>query len=404
MTEQELRNALKRSLSDELPVESRRAVLMKISEERKRPVVKSKFSVGLILVIVLTLLSTVALAVTLSREYFEDVAELQFESGWYEDWSLKEKLAMVDILQEYDIIDADKAAQLDTEEEIDAYMVARYGVEGSDRIDTIGLYSILDKELGEMRTWSLEQRAWYTDMMIRVGLLKKGSSEGLCDLPNENDIQPEEAIAIAKAAIIEAYGLAEDALDGHKIDISFETDSNDWEREKLHYMLSFWGDGLEYYWCIVTRDGQIMDSTMDEYSFSPAEQVERKRQREEIEQQVKSLQPVGPEAQWSLEEKAYWFSEDNGLPTKFDITEEEALRIARQRLADIGYDMTDYKPSVWYKLYDRYATDDKPHAPFYVIYFYDSFEEPTEVFSVTIDAATGEVLTTYTPKTMPSNG
>lgn len=60
--------------------------------------------------------------------------------------------------------------------------------------------------------------------------------------------------------------------------------------------------------------------------------------------------------------------------------------------------------SVWYKLYDYYAADDSAEMPFYVIYFTDDLDAPTKVFSVRIDAATGEILITYTPETMPQNG
>lgn len=292
MTEQELRRALKRSLSDELPVEARRAVLAKV-REKERPVMRNKFSVGLILAIVLMLASTVALAVTLSRQYFEDVAKLQFESGWYEDWGLEEKLAMVDILQEYGLITKEQAKEMDDEESINAYMIARYGVEGSDRIDTIGIYAILDRELGEIHTWTLEQKAWYTDMMIRVGLLTKNSDDSIRAMPEKTDTQPNEAISIAKAAIIEAYGLEEDALDAHQVDIAFETHASDWERENLHYNINFWGEGLGYFGCSITRDGRIMDSTMDKYVLSPAEQVEMERPYQQEAAVLESEQPAG---------------------------------------------------------------------------------------------------------------
>lgn len=277
MTEQELRAALARSLTDEMPAETRMAVLSKI-RERKEPIVKSKMSVALVLSLVLTLLSTVAIAYTLSREYFEDVAVLQFESGYYEDWGLAEKQAMVSILEEHGLISAEQADKMTDEASIDAYMIERYGVEGSDRMDTIGLYSILEKELGLIETWSLEQRAWYSDMMMKTGLLKKGGEEGIFGVPGESDIQPDEAVAIAKAAIIEAFGLSENALDDHRVYLSFETDSTDWERQNLYYLISFRGKEYDdFYWCNVTRDGRIMDK----YSRSPAEQVEQKRKEAE---------------------------------------------------------------------------------------------------------------------------
>lgn len=389
MTEQELRAALARSLSAEMPADTRLAVLHEIHKirERKNLIVKSKLSVAIILAIVLTLLSGVALAVTLSRAYFEDVAVLQFESGYYEDWGLKEKKAMVAILEEHGLLSAEQADKMTDEASIDAYMIERYGVEGSDRMDTIGLYSILEKELGLIETWSLEQRAWYSDMMMQTGLLRKGSEEGIFGVPDESDIQPDEAVAIAKAAIIEAFGLSENALDDHRVYLSFETDSTDWERQNLYYLINFWGD--EYYWCNVTRDGRIMDSTMDEFSLSPAEQVQRKQEEE--------AQSAGPIDQWSLADKAKWLGGNNAVPSENDITESEAVSIAQQRLKSIGYDMSGFNVCVWYHLDNYYVEKDGPADPFYTVYFKDSLDSPNQVFTVMIDAYTGVVLNTFTP-------
>ena len=389
MTEQELRAALARSLSAEMPADTRMAVLHEIHKirERKNLIVKSKLSVAIILAIVLTLLSGVALAVTLSRAYFEDVAVLQFESGYYEDWGLKEKKAMVAILEEHGLLSAEQADKMTDEASIDAYMIERYGVEGSDRMDTIGLYSILEKELGLIETWSLEQRAWYSDMMMQTGLLRKGGEEGIFGVPDESDIQPDEAVAIAKAAIIEAFGLSENALDNHRVDLSFETDSTDWERQNLYYLINFWGD--EYYWCNVTRDGCIMDSAMDEFSLSPAEQVQRKQEEE--------AQPAGPIDQWSLADKAKWLGGNNAVPSENDITESEAVSIAQQRLKSIGYDMSGFNVCVWYHLDNYYVEKDGPADPFYTVYFKDSLDSPNQVFTVMIDADTGVVLNTFTP-------
>lgn len=403
MTEQELRDALARSLSDKLPTAARLAVLNKI-KERKEPVLRSKFSVALVLVIILTLLSTVAVAYTLSRDYFEDVATLQFESGYYEDWGLAEKLVMVSILEEHGLISHDEATQMTDEASIDAYMIDRYGVEGSNRMDTIGLYSILEYELGLIETWSLEQRAWYSDMMMRVGLLKKGGEEGIFGVPEEDDIQPDEAVAIAKSAIIDAFGLPEDALNNHRIDLSFETDSTDWERQNLYYIINFWGD--EYYWCNVTRDGRIMDSTMHKFSRSPGEQVEKKRKEAEAAKAREAELPQGISDQWSLADKARFLGGSNGVPGIDDITEEEALSIALNRFADLGYDLESYDVSVWYKLYDYFVEPTRPSPdemnPFYVIFFSDNLAAPTEVFSIIIDADTGEILEEGAPA--PSNG
>lgn len=397
MTEYDLRQALMRSLSAEMPAACRQAVLTEI-HKKERCFMRNKFRFALVLTIVLMLLSSIALAVSLSRDYFEDVAHLQFESGYYEDWGLEEKREMVKILEEYGLITATEACSMTDEKSIDAFMIARYGVEGSDRIDTIGLYSILDKELGLIQTWSLEQRAWYSDMMMRTGLLKKGGDEGIFGVPQEEDVQPDEAVAIAKAAIIEAFALSENALDNHRIDLSFETDSTDWERVNLYYIINFWGD--EYYWCNVTRDGRVMDSTMDKWSLSPAEQVERIREQEARE----AAKPKGPIEQWSLADKAAWIGGNNALPGENDITESEAISIARRRLASIGYELPDYDVCVWYRLRDYDDDNSTTNDPFYAVYFIDDLDAPIKSFCVLIDADTGEILDTMTPDNTPSNG
>ena len=239
-------------------------------------VVKKKLSVGFVLLILVLMSSVVALAWTLSHQYFEDVAQIQFTTGYYDDWGWEEKQTMVEILKKYDLINADEADDMKTEEAVDAYMIERYGIDG--RSDVIGLWSILETELGPINTWSLEQKAWCTEMQIEIGLLTENNDDYICELPEKDDIEPDEAIAIAKAAIIEAYELEAGALDAHQVDIAFETHASDWARENLHYNINFWGDGVEYYTCSVTRDGRIMDSTMDETCLSPAEQVQEKLQ------------------------------------------------------------------------------------------------------------------------------
>ena len=120
--------------------------------------VKKKLSVGLVLIMVV-LLSSVALAWSLSNQYFEDVAQLQFTSGYYDDWGWEEKQKMVGIMQEHGLITEKEATALSTEEAVDAYMIERYGING--RSDVIGLWSILETELGPINTWTLEQKAWY---------------------------------------------------------------------------------------------------------------------------------------------------------------------------------------------------------------------------------------------------
>lgn len=399
-------------------------------------VVKKKLSVGFVLLILVLMSSVVALAWTLSYQYFEDVAQIQFATGYYDDWGWEEKQKMVDIMLEHGLIT--EAAELSTEEAVDAYMIEHYGVNG--RSDVIGLWSILETELGPINTWSLEQKAWCTEMQIEIGLLTENNDDYICELPEKNDIEPDEAIAIAKAAIIEAYELEASALDAHQVDIAFETHASDWAREKLHYNINFWGDGVEYYTCSVTRDGRIMDSTMDETCLSPAEQVQEKLQfaNENDLEAITVFQNYAAEHIrdgiynfdfWPLEDKKavtdmlrpvilenmaenpdyadqtriFWATHFYGLPDEKAIPQEKAIEIGKAQLTTtfglnneqaallgkvgLFYDVTDPENPLWkVTLRLNEGTGEEAMAIGLSI---------SGTYRVFIDAYTGEVLETH---------
>lgn len=399
-------------------------------------VVKKKISVGFVLLILVLMSSVVALAWTLSYQYFEDVAQIQFATGYYDDWGWEEKQKMVDIMLEHGLIT--EAAELSTEEAVDAYMIEHYGVNG--RSDVIGLWSILETELGPINTWSLEQKAWCTEMQIEIGLLTENNDDYICELPEKNDIEPDEAITIAKAAIIEAYELEASALDAHQVDIAFETHASDWAREKLHYNINFWGDGVEYYTCSVTRDGRIMDSTMDETCLSPAEQVQEKLQfaNENDLEAITVFQNYAAEHIrdgiynfdfWPLEDKKavtdmlrpvilenmaenpdyadqtriFWATHFYGLPDEKAIPQEKAIEIGKAQLTTtfglnneqaallgkvgLFYDVTDPENPLWkVTLRLNEGTGEEAMAIGLSI---------SGTYRVFIDAYTGEVLETH---------
>ena len=120
-----------------------------MQEIRGEKAVKKKLSVSLVFALVIMAISAVALAYTLSRQYFEDVAQLQFDSGYYDDWGWQEKQKMVEILQKYGLISGEEAGNMKTEKDVDAYMIERYGFEG--RSDVIGLWSIRAAERPNVR-------------------------------------------------------------------------------------------------------------------------------------------------------------------------------------------------------------------------------------------------------------
>lgn len=436
MEDQKNRQAVQRALDTALsgmqedPWMAQR--VLKLAHDKGEIVVKKRLSVGFILVLLILTSSIAALAWTLSRSFFEETAQLQFYGGYYDDWSLAEKQKMMDILVEHGLMN--KADVPITEEAIDSFMIGRYGVDG--RSDGIGLWAILEKELGAFETWSMEDQAWYTQMLIDFGLQTAESDETLYALPQVQDIQPDEALEIAKAAICEAFALDSGALEQHQVEITFRQDSAD---EEPHYAISFRGDGYEdYYSCSITRSGQIMDSSMGEAYLSPAEQAEEKRQFL-LENDLEISRRFTQYAQehitgdfnftfWPLEDKQavtdmlrplilehmaenpnyadqiriFWATHVYGLPDEQALPQEQAVQAAREQLI-ASFGLTDEQAALVDKVGQFYEITD-PAAPLWKITLRvgETREAAAEAglelgvnYRVVLNAYTGEVIETH---------
>lgn len=406
--------------------------VLRIVHDKGGIVVKKRLSVGFILVLILLTSSIAALAWTLSRSFFEETAQLQFSGGYYDDWNVTEKQQMMDILVEHGLMN--KADVPITEEAIDTFMIGRYGVDG--RSDVIGLWTILEKELGAFETWSMEDQAWYTQMLIDSGLQTAESDESVYALPQAQDIQPDEALAIAKAAICKAFALDNGALDQLQVEMTFRQDSTD---EEPHYDISFRGEGYaDFYSCSITRSGQIMDSSMGEAYLSPAEQVEEKRKfllENDLEISKLFMQYAQEHITgdfnftfWPLEDKQtvtdmlrpiilehmaenpnyadqlriYWATHVYGLPDERAISQQQAVETARTQLTG-AFGLTDEQAALVDKVGLFYEITD-PANPLWKITLCvgETREAAAEAgldlsvnYRVVLNAYTGEVIETY---------
>lgn len=376
--------------------------VLRMAHEKSAPakggrIAKRKLSIGLVLLLCLLLTAAAAVAWTLSQQYFEDVADLQASAGFYADWSLADKQQMVDILLRHGLISQQQARQMTTEAAIDAFMIARYGADG--QADAISLWAVLEKELGPIEGWSLEDRAWYSKMQRTAGLQDAASDEPIYALPEDEDITPEQAIALAKQAIIAAFALPENALEPHTVEIYFQHYPNEAYSE-MHYDITFRGDNYaDTYSCSITHDGQIMDSSMGKAYLSPAELVQQKQQfLLENDLEVSALFTQYAQAHitgdfefafWPLADKKavtdmlrpviaenmtqnpdyadqtciFWATHFYGLPDEAAISQQEAIAIARQQLTlahglteaqaalldkvGLFYEVTDAANPVW---------------------------------------------------------
>lgn len=217
---------------------------------------KHKWKVGLALVIALLLATAVAGAWSLSREFLEKTAVLQFESGYYDDWSLEEKRGFMDIMAEYGLLEGDEAKALKrlSEGDLDAWMAQRYGING--RTDTIGFMSIAEAEMGAMQSWPNETWVWYNDLELRMGCLSSPDGK-ICVTPGEEAVSPEQALTAAREAVEAQGGPSASELAAANAYWTYETHFEDDAHAFAKYYIRFELGEEDNIWCNVSREGTV---------------------------------------------------------------------------------------------------------------------------------------------------
>lgn len=170
-------------------------------------IVKKKMSLGFVLALVAMLAAASALAATLLwRNAGETVAPMEGKNGFYDTWSVQEKLKLVRMLDELDELkddpDAERAladSQMEDEEKnaLCDRILSAY-VQGS--VDTVSLLSILETMHGDMRTWSMEDRVWYNELLNTHGLLSDEDTKYV--LAQEGEVTQEQAIEAARTFLV----------------------------------------------------------------------------------------------------------------------------------------------------------------------------------------------------------
>ena len=343
---------------------------------------KRKWSVGLVLALALLALSVTAVAATLINRTFEQVIDMEVENGPIFTWSYDEKLRLVTLLSEDGwAFPAETLALLNDEQasvSVKDAAITQLITEALGREDAVSHIDIIERVKGPMTTWSLEDRAWYSDFIrARIDVLDAWHDI----LPEEGDLTPEQAVQIAKDALLAALEVTENELDGMLASVSFFTNG---EGMQPRWMIDFLDDpyGGPEYTVLLTREGEVTEDVLLDV-YTPEHEAERRSQ---------TTAPDEQQAFWSLEDKAAYIGEENGLPAPDEIREEQAIAIARDAVIALGIDPTALTVSVWYKLYDPY--DSAMQGPFYAIYWIDDPDAPYESYCVIIDPQSGEVLKT----------
>lgn len=371
---------------------------------RRRVTVRKPLIVPVFLFAILLMSSVAFAASILLNSLFEKAIDMETEKGSFYTWEIDEKIMLIDLLWESGWSFAESDVALLHDEQFPSKskedLVDQLINEGFGRVDAFSHIDIIEKVKGPMSTWSLEDKAWYSNY-IRT---KKTLIDSWQDvLPDEGDLSRDTAIAIAKAAILEAHPITEEELDGRIINVNFFI--ND-KHPEPRWLVSWLTDpyGSSEYVVLMTRSGEIIED-VDLGIHTPEHMAQLMKQPPEDALPPESVYPTGRREQWSIVDKAMWLGTDNGIPSAHDISEEEAIKIAQQTVYDNGYDLDDYEICVWYKLYDYYNTsDDALQEPYYVVYFIDNFDAPMNSYAIFIDPQTGVVFRIVTPNDSGNNG
>ena len=249
---------------------------------------KTGFALVLAAALLLALAASALAAFAASQGFFADVARIQLEGGYYDGWTLEEKEQVVRLMKENGILTDAQAwdtALRETdakqrEAALDSLFAGRYGVNG--RTDVIGVDSILIKEKGALETWSMEDKAWYSAMLEDIGLL--GSDAEVYMLPDEGAISVLEAEQIAREAVISAYGLKSDALDGCTALVDCREYIDEVGVLPPYFLVELRRGENPLYWVCVSQQGRVLSSE-DGYSSvtSPAEDAAEQKRRAALE-------------------------------------------------------------------------------------------------------------------------
>ena len=357
--------------------------------------VKKKLSVGFVLVIVLALAAVTALAAMTLNAYYEKVIEKESEIGRIQDWSTADKIALVNwmveagIQLEPELVASLQGDQLNDEEKeqlvseiINGYYPARDGI-----LTTV---DIIAKDKGSIGTWSLEDKAWYSEMQAKYNHDVTNTRN---ILPDGDDLSEEEAVRIAFEYYQQTYGLTEAYLQSGRAENYFqECVIDDQGTIGNRWRLNFYFDGNDWPLSIeINPDGTIVWAsapyartwrddwydTMMKDDFWTIEGLYRFKQ--EWEPKAKQLEAAGEQIDGNSD-LLYLLSKPFALPRRNDLSRDEAFEKANAVILSQAQ-MTQEKLD-FFTTREAYRTDDPEHPAFWFVYVWSYDEKVREAASI----------------------
>lgn len=245
-------------------------LVQKVLDDAKGEVkVKKKWSAAMILVMVLILIAAIAVASVVLKEYYEKAFSTQNEKGYYQQWALTDKIALIDRMVKNDFdIDHEMVAKLSdttlSENEknalADAIVIGYYG-EGHD--GALSVVNMMEKDMGEVSSWSLEDKAWVSEQQQQG---QYANIEEIHILPQEGDITPEQAIAKANQLLCEQYDISEDEVASYRVTLDLmqlTDDSSAPSKKQGVYQIAYYTpfSDVHPYSVLLTVEGDFLHSS-----------------------------------------------------------------------------------------------------------------------------------------------
>lgn len=195
-----------------------------IAEAKGDKQVKKKISAGLVFIFALMMIAATALAVVTIREVAQMMAQTEQEVGWFVDWPVEKKTAVIAALTEQDCIHESDDVRHLIEGSLspnDANRMADELISGftGRNIEDVSFLVIMEAAWGPFDSWSDENRAWYSALMEDVGVNPNGKT--VYALP-DGEITKEQAVEIARNAILAGMNLEESGLDNYNLTVNFQ--------------------------------------------------------------------------------------------------------------------------------------------------------------------------------------
>lgn len=347
---------------------------------------RKRLRMSAMLALALAMLTLVAAASVLGWRLFgERAMELDpFTSSGFAGWPIESKQALVQAMRDngmdvsaFDGLDALAQNELDAElaKRLSAYFPGHLAHESA---------NILEGIHGPYYAWSLEDKAWFTQQLIKNNRL--GEADEINLVPGHDDFTLEDAKALAVNHLVRAYPpidentLAQFSACPAFYSLRSQPGVKYWNiafRDAygaIHYQAVFRADGSD----VKVSRAPTQEEFHEALRKTSNEAIGRQNRIAALEQQK------GPQLFWSLEDKAEILGAP--LPGANDIPLETALSLARQAIMDkFGISQSELD-ALRFGVYFMKNADVKD------CYAFTFTEGDSFVYSVEVEASTGKIL------------